>query len=179
MKWLLILMLSSVVHSLSKGQTESGFIPWEKARPLTWNDFLAPAPQETGNTAALTVTHLGFSYSIVNGKLSFRIECEFEKNKSWGQVKNDWVLRHEQGHFDIAEIYARKLFKELSDYSFNQTTFEKDLGDIYQRIVNEKDEYQHLYDRETDHSRNTPKQEEWFIKIAGGLNESRDWASYH
>ena len=57
----------------------------------------------------MTTTHLGFSYNVVNGKVTYKIDCRFEKSKSWGLVKNDWILKHEQGHFDIAEIFAQKI----------------------------------------------------------------------
>ena len=174
---LLIFTFISLNPFLNGQQKEPEFIPWNEKRQLIWDDFLAPA-QKIGNTAALTVTHLGFSYHFINGKLSYIIECKFEKDRSWGLVKNDWILGHEQGHFDIAEIYARKLFKELNEYTFNEKTFEKDLTEIYQKVVKDKDSFQQLYDRETEHSKNKEKQEEWLKKISETLKELSDWSDY-
>ena len=99
-------------------------IKWNEDRKLTWDDFKA-APLKMGSTAAMTTTHLGFSYSVANGKITYKIDCQFEKNKSWGLVKNDWILKHEQGHFDIAEIFARKLNKSLTNTNLIKLHFKK------------------------------------------------------
>ena len=54
------------------------------------------------------------------------------KNQDHGDShKTDYILKHEQGHFDIAEIFARKLNKKMSEYKFNKTTYKTDLKNIY------------------------------------------------
>ena len=152
-------------------------IKWQEDRRLTWDDFKA-APLKLGNTAAMTTTHLGFSYSVTNGKVTYKIDCRFEKNKSWGLVKNDWILRHEQGHFDIAEIFARKLNKSINEYQFNRSSFQQDLDMIYKSVVDDKERYQQVYDNETDYSRNKANQEEWLKNIESELKHSKTWAAY-
>ena len=54
--------------------------------------------------------------------------------------------------FDIAEVYARKMHKKLSEYKFNKKTYQKDLGKIYETVTKEKMEMQNKYDKETHHS---------------------------
>lgn len=152
-------------------------IKWQEDRRLTWDDFKA-APLKLGNTAAMTTTHLGFSYSVTNGTVTYKIDCRFEKNKSWGLVKNDWILKHEQGHFDIAEIFARKLNKLINEYQFSRSSFQKDLDVIYKSIVDEKEKFQQQYDDETDYSRNKANQEEWCKKIEAELTQNKTWAGY-
>lgn len=156
---------------------DDDYIRWDENRKLTWDDFKAPA-QKLGNTAAMTTTHLGFSYNVKNGKATYIIDCRFEKNRSWGLVKNDWILKHEQGHFDIAEIFARKLNRDINKYEFDRTNFQKDLDGIYKAVVTEKEQFQQQYDDETDYSRNKPKQEEWLKRIESELKLSKSWAGY-
>ena len=156
---------------------EDDFIKWDENRKLTWDDFKA-APLKLGNTAAMTTTHLGFQYNVVNGKVTYKIDCRFEKNKSWGLVKNAWILKHEQGHFDIAEIFARKLNKSVGEYQFNKISFKQDLDSIYKSVVDEKEKFQQQYDEETDFSRKKTKQEEWLKKIDTELKQTKDWAGY-
>ena len=158
-------------------QREEDLIKWNENRKLTWDDFKA-APLKMGSTAAMTTTHLGFSYNFANGKISYKIDCWFEKNKSWGLVKNDWILKHEQGHFDIAELFARQLYRSVSEYQYNKTTFQKDLTAIYKSVVEGKEKFQQQYDDETDYSRNKAKQEEWLIKIEAELKQNKSWAGY-
>lgn len=156
---------------------DEDYIKWQEDRKLTWDDFKA-APQKLGNTAAMTTTHLGFSYSVTNGKVAYKIDCRFEKIKSWGLVKNDWILKHEQGHFDIAEIFARKLNRSINEYQFNRSSFQKDLDAIYKSVVDDKEKFQQQYDDETDYSRNKNKQEEWLMNIESELKQSKFWAVY-
>jgi predicted secreted Zn-dependent protease len=98
--------------------------------------------------------------------------------KSWGLMKTDYILAHEQGHFDITEIFARKLNEALQNYEFNKKTFRKDINDIYQAIVKQKEEYQKMYDGETDHSRNKKIQYEWLEKIQELLAVTENFAAY-
>lgn len=166
-----------ILPLLVLSQLEDDHIKWQEDRKLTWDDFKA-APLKIGSTAAMTTTHLGFSYNITNGKITYKIECRFEKNKSWGLVKNEWVLKHEQGHFDVAEIFARKLNKSISEYRFNKNSFQKDLDAIYKSVVAEKEKFQQQYDDETDYSRIKAKQEEWLKKIESELKQHKSWAGY-
>lgn len=172
-----IFLASFILPLLIISRNDDDYIKWNESRKLTWDDFKAP-PQKIGNTAAMTTTHLGFSYNVKNGSVSYLIDCRFEKNKSWGLVKNDWILKHEQGHFDIAEIFARKLYKAINEYQFNKMSFQKDLDAIYRSIVSEKEKFQQQYDDETDYSCNKPNQEDWFKKIEKALKEHKSWAGY-
>lgn len=153
------------------------FIDWSTEKRLDWNDFLA-APTKSSDAAALTATHLGFSYSYTNNHVTYNIVCRFDKTKSWGLVKNEWILKHEQGHFDIAEIFARKLNKTVSEYVINRRTFQKDLDKIYRSVMAEKEVYQHAYDNGTDFSRSRRNQLDWYKKIQEDLKSLESWANY-
>ena len=168
-----VLILPLIISIL----VDDDYIKWQETRKLTWDDFKAE-PIKMGNTAAMTTTKLGFSYNIANGKVTYNIDCRFDKNRSWGLVKNDWILKHEQGHFDISEIFARRLNKAVNEYQFSRTSFQKDLDNIYKSIVDEKEKFQQLYDNETDYSRNKDKQEEWFERIDAELKQHKVWAGY-
>lgn len=151
-------------------------IPWSSKR-LTWEDFLCE-PKKGTEAVASTSTSLGIAYQMQNGKLNFNITCHFSKTKSWGLMKTDYILAHEQGHFDITEIFARKLNEALQNYEFNKKTFKKDIGDIYQSIVDQKEEFQKMYDRETDHSRRKRAQYDWLERIQGLLDETEVFSTY-
>jgi hypothetical protein len=152
-------------------------IPWTPSQRLAWEDFLC-APKKGTDAVASTSTSLGISYQLSNGRLSYHITCYFSKEKSWGLMKTDYILAHEQGHFDITEIFARKLYEALQNYEFNKKTFKKDIGEIYQSIVKQKEEYQKNYDDETDHSRKRKLQYEWLDKIDQLLTETEAFATY-
>jgi len=145
------------------GQDEQ-FIEWSAASRLSWNDYLAK-PSSSSDAAAITSTALGLEYHVRNNILTYKITCRFSKTRSWGKYKTDYILEHEQGHFDITEIYARKLDDAIREYNFNPKKFKTDLDQIYKEIMDEKEEVQNRYDLETDFSRNPEKQAEWLRKI--------------
>jgi hypothetical protein len=156
---------------------EEEIIPWQGQRKLSWDDFLS-SPQKQGEAVASTSTSLGISYQVKNGELTYTITCNFSKKKSWGILKTDYILAHEQAHFDITELHARKLYKELYHYEFNPDTFKKEIAAIYERIVDEKEAMQEAYDKETDHSRRKKLQSDWLDRIDTLLTDTEPFSAY-
>ncbi|MFL5787214.1 MAG: DUF922 domain-containing protein [Flavisolibacter sp.] len=152
-------------------------IPWMSERRLTWEDYLCDPVRNT-DAVASTSTSLGIAYQVINGRLTYHITCGFSKTKSWGLVRTNYILAHEQGHFDITEIFARKLYEALQNYQFNRRTFKRDIGEIYQSIVRQKEEYQEQYDGDTDHSRNRKVQFKWLDSIDNLLSETDVYSNY-
>ena len=159
-----------------ESETEE-FISWTNSRLLTWEDFKCE-PKKGTDAVASTSTSLGIAYQLIDGDLHYDISCNFSKVKSWGLMKTDYILAHEQGHFDITEIFARKLYEALQNYDFSKKTFKRDISEIYQSIVKQKEEYQKMYDGETDHSRNRKVQYEWLERIQKLLDETQAFESY-
>ena len=159
----LILITLFALPLFSKAQDED-FVEWSPAKRLTWDDYLAK-PSSSSDAAAITSTALGLEYHVRNNALTYKITCKFSKTRSWGKYKTDYILEHEQGHFDITEIFARKLENALREYDFNPKKFKSDLDQIYREIMGKKEELQNQYDVETDYSRNKEKQAEWLKKI--------------
>jgi len=155
---------------------EDEFINWTPSR-LTWNNYKGK-PDRHDDAAAITSTALGMEYHVRGSKLNFKITCRFSKTKSWGKHKTDYILQHEQGHFDITEIFARKLAKELLAYKFKRKTFEEDIAGIYNRVMQEKEKFQDEYDDKTDYSRNKNRQAEWLKKIEKELEKLAPYANY-
>lgn len=153
------------------------YISWSADRKLHWNDFLSE-PKRNTDAVALTNTALGITYRMTNGELDYEITCNFSKTKSWGLLKTPYILAHEQGHFDVTEIFARKLHEELLNYKFNRRTYRQDVNVIYDRVVKAKEAFQKAYDGQTDHSRNKAQQKEWEERIAIILEETAPFGAY-
>lgn len=89
----------------------------------------------------------------------------------------DELLNHEQGHFDINEIFARYCIKELKEVKVkNMDKFGKVVEKTFDRIGREMSKFQDEYDRETDHSKVRDKQIEWNKKIARMLKETEAYS---
>ncbi len=156
---------------------EASFIEWNAARKLNWNDFKS-APDPNSPNAALTNTAINIEFGYDKSGFQYSIKCSFDKTLSWVRVKDDAVLAHEQGHFDIAELYARKLNKALKGYRFNANSVANDVNKIYNDMMTAHRDAQEVYDHETDYSRNKIKQEEWLKKIAADLKDLESFAGY-
>ena len=174
---LFILVLSIFDPYNHKDGRNDSLIDWSANRRLSWEDFKA-RPDGASVNAALTSTNINIDYSFNNHEFRYKIRCQFDPSKSWGRIKNDYILSHEQAHFDIAEIHARLLNKALKDYRFNVRTASKDIGNIYQQLMNDHRIMQEKYDDETNYSRNEEKQREWKKKINQSLEELKEFSLY-
>lgn len=165
-------LLTLFLFSFTFKHEKENVIPWNENRPLTWDDFRGE-PQKRFAAASTTYDILKHvSGSSKTG--TFKIEAVFYPDKSW--KKTEWIdetiLRHEQKHFDIAELFARRLRKQLKEQRF---TSQKDLAqrakELFKKADEEMDVYQDEYDDKTDGSMNGEKQGEWNRKIARELEE--------
>jgi Bacterial protein of unknown function (DUF922) len=174
-KFLFVFISSLLFLSFTERDNED-YIAWSSDKKLSWDDFKMVSPSGTRD-AALTTTYVGFSFSKSRDQIDFDIECKFQKSRSWGRLKNDYILKHEQGHFDIAEIFARKLNKEISLFLAKSKQHEE-LNKIYTKVMNEKRDMQQQYDDETNHSINKRQQAEWDNKIEEMLEELKEYDDY-
>ena len=154
------------------------FIQWESTRRLSWSDFKASPPRSASN-AALTSSGILMKFRTNGESVDYEISCNFDQNSSWGRVKNDHILSHEQGHFDISEIYARKLNKALKAYRPRENSISRDVNEIYKKVMDELLVMQNKYDEETDYSRNFTQQRNWLVRIDNYLEGLSEYANYH
>jgi hypothetical protein len=155
----------------------NNLIPWSAARKLTWDDFKG-TPDPHSSNAALTSSNINIEFGYDEKGFQYSIKCNFDKNRSWVRIKNNDVLVHEQGHFDIAEIYARKLNKLMKAYRFNAKTASTDVNGLYENTMKQHRQTQTQYDQETDYSRNKQKQDEWLKKMRDELKGLEAYANY-
>ncbi len=176
LKYFLSLFFIIPIVAFAQSNNEE-LLDWSASRKLTWNDYKA-SPDPDSDAAASTTSYLAIEYNITSNSFGYKIESRFSKTRSWGLHKTAYILSHELGHFDIAEIFARKLNKKMSEYRFNKKTYQKDLNKIYHDILDEKEKLQNDYDKESNHSINKEKQAEWLKKIAKMLEEYDEYADY-
>jgi hypothetical protein len=136
---------------------------WNKNTKLAISDFKGKIPIET--------TYGGIA--SMNAKIKFYndstlcIKSTFLSNRSWLKERNAYALNHEQKHFDLYEVSMRILRKQLCEYTFSLNNAQNELDSLSNLVFNKNDELQDQYDKETDHSIITKKQEEWdkYIQI--------------
>lgn len=100
-------------------------IPWSKGYFLSWQDF-----QAEPNPAAFqdSFSHIKYHHtwtinsSMIDGQIFFSIidiqlSTQFLRHLSWvrQQHATTALLRHEQGHFDLAELFRSEIIYSLKD----------------------------------------------------------------
>ncbi len=134
-------------------------------RALTWDDFNGVRKPFTGWAAAIDSDVFVDFDSISN---RFRAYAAMNAATSWKKSGDlsDYLLNHEQYHFNLTQYYALKLDQQL-----------KDIEDIKQvtRMLNsiqvDLRKAQRIYDLESDHNLNFDMQDYWEFKI-DSLNKS-------
>ena len=166
------------ILSFTFTKTDDDYIDWRPDQKLTWEDFKG-RPEQGADRAALSFIQIHADFGYKNNTLTWHITCRFNKKKSWGKTKTDYILAHEQLHFDITEAHARILNQRLSAYRYNAGTFQQDLDKIYNSTMKEENQMQQAYDRESNHSIIAGKQAEWQEKIKKLLAETEKYAGYN
>ncbi len=104
----------------------------------------------------------------INKHNIFQVIPVFNKNESYLE-KNKTIketLKHEQVHFDILELFARKIRQQLIMAYEEMGDIEKDVFlDIYNTEINKYLEFDKLYDIQTSNSNFNIEQEKWNKKI--------------
>lgn len=173
MRYFLFAILSLVFLSVSA--TDSNLILWRADHRLGWEDFQGPVDlQRKSGVQAATQVMIELN-TQQNGNLAhFTVACYFERDRSWtANRQNEYLLSHEQLHFDIAELFAREMRKRLRELSeVSHRNLESRVQQIYRQVNREHNAFQDRYDRETEHSKNREKQAQWEAKIKRMLEET-------
>ncbi|WP_299163512.1 DUF922 domain-containing protein [uncultured Eudoraea sp.] len=152
---------------------EEETILWHPKQRLSWSNFKAE-PVEGSKVAATTASGLSYQFSTTEegGKyeLDYTISTYFYPDRSWYQPKicDEVILSHEQLHFDISELFGRKMRKIMDTTTFTKNV-KAEVKAIYRQINKELAEFQQLYDQETNYSRNIEQQLSWNQKIKDAL----------
>jgi len=177
MKFFTILFF--VFSIISPSTIEDEKIVWDENYRLKWSDFQAPTRPSVSYVAS-TSSGISFSYSYSekNGEidLSITIHSNFYPKKSWVNPKkaSDYILAHEQAHFDISEIHARMLRKQISETTFSKN-IKNELTSLYNKVDKKRAAMQHLFDEESDHSKIKEKELEWETYIKQQLKTYDSW----
>lgn len=153
------------------GQVQSNqLLPWQQDRRLTWSDFQGE-PEEEIDFRAMTNWQLSYDFQLskVKGEINsqFNVYTFFDNQQSWVREGSgsQQLLQHEQLHFDIAELFARKLRKQFAIYSFRSENYKEELNLLFEASLDSCNVVQTQYDLDTEHGLNQKKQQDWQQKI--------------
>ena len=166
---------------LSPERGQESIIKWSKEYKIQWKDFHGNLQQ---NTPIAAVSFVGIGQETITqsyDKNLLEVYAAFDANKSlvWMEKTNDSILIHEQNHFNLAEIYARKMRKYLNENAknYDRTLVYIEVTKLLDLYSDSLSESQRDYDRETEYSRRWDKQKEWILTIRNELKELDKYSS--
>jgi hypothetical protein len=153
--------------------------PWSVSRPLTWSDFQGSPPGD-GSEGAKSSYTLYSAWRCRGERFEFRVIAGFRPRESWVKaiVLNDGrqrrtVLGHEQTHFDLAELHARKMRLAFGELAGPCQQTDADLSALARRLAQEEKAEQRRYDAETNHGLIAAKQAAWTLQTRQRLAASK------
>jgi hypothetical protein len=166
----LFLMLTSVVMLRAQGDatTENNSLEWNEFYRLTWEDFQGTPEENSAGDAATSVQIKAKPY-MVKDKVRYDVSALFSKDKSWKRDLSPQLLSHEQLHFDLGELYARKIWKLILEMTSQGVKDVKAINKAVHQLLEESNEADRQYDIETLHGALDQKQAEWSKKIKAEL----------
>jgi hypothetical protein len=170
MKLILVGMLCAcglLICTISRAFAQEG-----EYRQLTISDFRG-TPRPSAGSIAYTNCTIDFHYHAVgedgNYQLTFDVRVVMEREKSWidkRRVTSDRmlteVLKHEQGHYNIAFMEQQEILREAARTRFT-SNYKAQASGLFNRI---HAKYEHLnanYDEDTQHMLDATQQHSWDV----------------
>jgi hypothetical protein len=145
-------------------------IIWKQDSLLRKEDFKARG--KSSGPLGYASTGLFMYPGESNGELLFFVEALFIKSRSYITQYSEYVLRHEQIHFDICELYARKLRQRFTETNWKTVrNMQSETARIYNKTVADLFKEEAKYDKDTEHGLNSAKQKIWEEDIQNRLKE--------
>jgi hypothetical protein len=159
-------------NHITPWQTDT-IIKWSEDRKLNYDDFVGEHFSHIDSstkydTLAVVDCFIKYEIKTVSGKIAIHAYACIRPRTSWMKVKAPGVLKHEQGHFDLAEIYSRRFENTLNDTSINNPhDYFVFMYDFYKQTVDDLNVENNKYDI---WSMNTFGKEYYFKWIAEQLS---------
>lgn len=145
---------------------------WNENMKFGWEYYTGKQPEWKKNTFSVASTCYDLSYDFPSdGRV--RVAAHFHSDCSWvlPDFKTPDILAHEKLHFDIVELFARKLRKKISEAVFTDSeNARKKIKAWHKQTEKEMDRFQDLYDKETNGSMNVEMQRKWEERVTMELD---------
>lgn len=152
----------------------SEILEWNEYYRLQWDDFQGePTAESIGDAGA--VVHIKAKPYLVKKQVHYHVYAYFNRSKSWARDKSAELLAHEQLHFDIAELYARKIRRLVAEMQRHHVRDVSEFNAAIHRLLEESNEYDRLYDIQTLHGAILKKQDEWTRKVMSELESLKNF----
>ncbi|WP_316821997.1 DUF922 domain-containing protein [Pedobacter gandavensis] len=148
-----------------ENQLDKIHLKWSSFRQLKNSDrpFIAYTAHQTTHKYRATQNGRNLSLKFIvgvalDGKAS---SIDPDRLSALNEEEQASLLNHEQGHSDLAVIYGRILYKNLSKGVYSIKNYQQEVKKIYDTTMKELAVINARYDMETAHGEEKELQEKW------------------
>jgi hypothetical protein len=149
---------------------------WSSSRRLTWEDFKGSIAGAAADEAAHLEYGLFYGVRCTGRTLEFRVLTAMIPADSWvrrqaieSAVDSARTLQHEQTHFDLAEVHARRMRRYFDGLYEPCLRADADLAALADGLIKAQSAEQKRYDDETRNGRRADAQKAWETDVAARL----------
>lgn len=178
----ILFLLTGLTSAGFSQKANPGIILWNPARTVSVSDFIVvpdSSTRITGDHMAVTRTGITYSLTAKPGSKNFEITIYATMHKPNSFIRErvldaprgsiNYLMNHEQKHFDISEIYAREAVKAIRGKRFTKN-YTREINDLMKGLFKQSEDLHDLYDNETGNGTNASAQSEWNNRIQRRLN---------
>jgi len=192
----LFLVVFASISVICVASLAADVVSWSPNRPIGWDDFQGKPPVQAKNMMEAAQIHMTIRWQL---QLIMEYDCQLQiwmaiidrpsltvvntmvPAVSWvdRSRQNSATLNHEQGHFDLNEVYRRKLqaaFAPLTAEGGTAHAAKQALQALIdaasQKILSQLANTQASYDQETHHGTDLQAQTAWDKRIEAWLANS-------
>ena len=142
-------------------------VTWSVDRRLSWEDFKG-IPDDSNPHHALTAANLAVNANCKSQGFTYQVNCVFLSNESWTKnKKSEQLLEHEQLHFDLTEVHARLLRRDLQ--RLNCANLKEKLNSTVSSAFTRWKAEQNRFDAASKHGLNAREEQVWAANVAKRL----------
>ena len=160
-------------------QSNEKLLYYDNNVKLKWSDFKAsPDPEASVFASSYLGFSLGYKGTARQDSLIVVVESFFNRDISW--YKDDttaYNLQHEQTHFDITELYSRKLKQSIQGATLTYKNYQSVMRELEKKAHADMNTADSIYETVTDFSRNKIEQKKWNDNIAADLKNLSGFAA--
>lgn len=144
-------------------------IYWSPGAKLQFADFMGKRSRGDHSYVGKTASTIVPKIKYTSDSVYYKVDCVFQKDNSVIIGRSRSVLEHEQGHFDITEIVARQIRKNLSALSAAAVNAAS-VNNIVAEAYRQGREIQEAYEADCGYGDVPGRQEAWNRRIAEMLD---------
>ena len=152
-------------------------VQWTENTKINWDDYKGGIT----DTSKIASSNCGIYCipQVIGDSGSVTLIAYLDREKSWvsRHHADSLLMKHEQGHFDLTEAYARKLRKKISTIRPARENFSAEIKKFYNWAWEDLQKQQAAYDKATDEGAIDFAQRVWDAHIENLLLQYKDFAS--